>query len=213
VKTTLSGDGYPLDVSISDDATKLITSYVYVDGNSIKSKIVFYNFSSVGQNEADRVVGGFNLDNTLVPEVKFVNDTCAVAVGENILSIYKIKEYPALLKDISIDSEIDRVFISNDYIGLVLKNSNSGNIYKMVVYNTAGNKILETTFNTEYKTIKFDGKSIIMYNDTTFTLMNLNGKIQLDQSFDLPVKSILSLGSKGNYMLISSKYIQEIKLK
>ena len=52
-----------------------------------------------------------------------------------------------------------------------------------------------------------------MYNDTTFTLMNINGKIQLEQTFDLPIKSILSLGSKGNYMLINSKYIQEIKLK
>lgn len=214
IKTELAQHGYPLDISISDDATKLVASFVYVNGDSIKSKVVFYSFSNVGQNETERIVGGFDqYDSTLVPEVKFVNETCAVAIGENVLSIYKIKEYPSLFKDISVDGEIDRVFISNDYIGLVLKNSDSANMYKMVIYNLSGSKVLETTFNTEYKIIKFDGKSIIMYNDTTFTLMNINGKIQLDQTFDLPIKSILSLGSKGNYMLISSKYIQEIKLK
>jgi len=214
VKTELAQDGYPLDISISDDATKLVASYVFVNGDSIKDKVVFYRFSEVGQNETDNIVGGFNqYDSTLVPEVKFVNDLCAVAIGENVLSIYKIKEYPTLLKDITINGEIDRVFISDAYIGLVLKNSDAGDIYKMQVYNINGSLAFETAFNTEYNTIKFDGKSIIMYNDTTFTLMNINGKIQLDQSFDLPIKSILSLGSKGNYMLINSKYIQEIKLK
>lgn len=60
VKTTLAGDGYPLDISISEDATKLIASYLYVSGESIKTNVVFYNFSEVGQNETERVVGGFN---------------------------------------------------------------------------------------------------------------------------------------------------------
>jgi hypothetical protein len=60
VKTTLSGDGYPLDISISDDATKLMASYLYVSGESMKTNVVFYNFSDVGQNETERVVGGFN---------------------------------------------------------------------------------------------------------------------------------------------------------
>lgn len=214
VKTVLEKDGYPLDISISEDATKLVASFMYVDGDSIKTNVVFYNFSPVGQNMTNRVVGGFNnYESTIVPEVKFVNETCAIAIGENIMSIYKIKEYPSLQKEISIDGEIDRVFISDSYIGMVLKNGDSGDIYKMVVYDIAGKLMFEKTFNTEYKIIKFDGKSIIMYNDTIFTLLNIKGRTQLEQTFDLPIESILSLGSKGNYILISSKYIQEIKLK
>ena len=31
VKTSLAGDGYPLDISISPDAAKLVASYLYVD--------------------------------------------------------------------------------------------------------------------------------------------------------------------------------------
>lgn len=214
VKTTLAGDGYPLDVSISDDATKLIASYVYVNGDSIKTNVVFYNFSEVGQNETERVVGGFNhYDSVIVPEVEFVNNTTAVAIGENVLSIYKIKEYPSLYKEIEVDSEIDRVFISDSYVGMVLKNSDSGDIYRMVVYDLSGKKKFEKTFNTQYSTIKFDGDSILMYNDTVFTLMNIHGKIQLTQNFDLPIQAILSTGTKGDYNLISSKYIQNIRLK
>lgn len=214
VKTTLAGDGYPLDISISDDATKLIASYVYVNGDSIKTNVVFYNFSEVGQNETERIVGGFNhYDSVIVPDVEFVNDTTAVAIGENVVSIYHIKEYPSLSKEIQIDSEIDRIFISDDYIGLVLKNSDSVDIYKMVVYDLSGKKKFEKTFNTQYSTIKFDGDSILMYNDKVFTLMNMHGKVQLTQNFDLPIESILSTGTRGDYVLISSKYIQNIRLK
>lgn len=214
VKTTLDPQGYPLDIGISDDATKLIASFVYVNGGSINTNVVFYNFSEVGQNEATRIAGGFNqYGSTLVPDVEFLSNTCAVALGENIVSIYNIKETPNLVKEINFDSQIDRVFTSESYIGVVLKNNDSGSIYKMVIYNLDGSKELETSFNTEYNKIKFDGKSILMYNDTTFTLMNMNGKVQFEQTFDLPIKSVLSLGSRGNYILISSKYIQEIKLK
>ena len=69
VKTTLSGDGYPLDISISSDAKKLIASFIKVSGDEIKTNVVFYNFSDVGKNETERVVGGFNYDDVIVGDV------------------------------------------------------------------------------------------------------------------------------------------------
>lgn len=135
IKTTVSGDGYPLDVSISNDATKLIASYVYVSGEDIKTNVVFYNFSEVGQNETERVVGGFNhYNDTLVGDVQFLSNNIAVAVGEDVISIYRIKEYPSLEKEIHIDNQINRVFFSEDYIGLIVDNSASGELYKLLVY-------------------------------------------------------------------------------
>lgn len=44
VKSLLSGDGYPVDLSLSPNGTQLITSYMYLDQGVIKCKIVFYNF-------------------------------------------------------------------------------------------------------------------------------------------------------------------------
>lgn len=109
--------------------------------------MVFYNFSEVGQNETERVVGGFNhYNDVLVGDVQFLSNNIAVAVGENVISIYKIKEYPSLEKEIQIDNTIDRVFFGTDYIGLVLDNSDSGELYKMVVYNFSGSKVCEAEF-------------------------------------------------------------------
>lgn len=214
VKTTLAGDGYPLDISISEDMTKLIASYVYVSGESIKTNVVFYNFSDVGQNETERVVGGFNhYDSTIVPEVEFITDTCAAAIGEDVLSIYKIKEFPNLEKEIKLDSNIERVFTSDKYIGILIENKESGDNFRLEVYDTSGSKVCSTAFNTSYNTIKFDGDSILLYNDNMLTVMNMRGKILADFEFDLPIENVLPLGARGSYLLINSTYIQEIRFK
>lgn len=47
VKTSLAGDGYPLDISISPDAAKLVASYLYVSGETMKTNVVFYNFQKL----------------------------------------------------------------------------------------------------------------------------------------------------------------------
>jgi nitrogen fixation-related uncharacterized protein len=214
VKTTLSGDGYPLDISISEDATKLVASYLYVSGESMKTNVVFYNFSDVGQNETERIVGGFNhYDSTIVGDVAFLNKTTAVAVGENVVSIYKIKEYPSLSKEISVDSKIQRVLFSDKYIGLVLDNSESGELYKLVVYNLSGGRVCESTFSMQYDDIKFDGNSVILNNSSTLTLMNLKGKNLTNQTVDMPIDEILPNGGRGRYLMVNKKYIQDIKLK
>ena len=214
VKTTLAGDGYPLDISISNDSAKLIASYVYVSGEEIKTNVVFYNFSEVGQNETERVVGGFNhYNDVLVGDVQFLSNNIAVAVGENVISIYKIKEYPSLEKEIQIDNTIDRVFFGTDYIGLVLDNSDSGELYKMVVYNCSGSKVCEAEFGTQVDNIQFDGSSVVMNNSTSFSVFNLKGKNVANMSFDMPASKVLPTGTRGEYILINTKYIQNIKLK
>lgn len=214
VKTTLAGDGYPLDISISNDSAKLIASYVYVSGEEIKTNVVFYNFSEVGQNETERVVGGFNhYNDVLVGDVQFLSNNISVAVGENVISIYKIKEYPSLEKEIQIDNTIDRVFFGTDYIGLVLDNSDSGELYKMVVYNFSGSKVCEAEFGTQVDNIQFDGSSVVMNNSTSFSVFNLKGKNVANMSFDMPASKVLPTGTRGEYILINTKYIQNIKLK
>ena len=180
----------------------------------MKTNVVFYNFSEVGQNETERVVGGFNhYDNTLVPDVEFVNQTTAVAVGENIISIYNIKEYPTLSKEISVENTIEHVFWGSKYIGLVLDNSENGDLYKMVVYDLSGSIVFQTTFSTQYDSIKFDSDSILMSSSNVFSVMNMYGKLLTTQTVELPIDTVLTTGSRGSYVLINSKYIQNIKLK
>ncbi len=214
VKTSLAGDGYPLDISVSEDGTKLVASFLYVSGETMKTNVVFYNFSEVGQNETERIVGGFNhYGDTIVADVFFMDDKTAVAVGENVISIYKIKEYPKLYKEITVDNEIERVVFSSEYIGIVEKNEDSGELYKMIVYDSTGSRQCQISFSTQYDGIKIDEKTIVMYNDTQFVLVNFKGKELASIQTELPVATFMTTGKRGSYILVNSRYVQFIKLK
>ena len=122
-------------------------------------------------------MGGFNhYNDTLVGDVQFLSNNIAVAVGEDVISIYRIKEYPSLEKEIHIDNQINRVFFSEDYICLIVDNSASGELYKLLVYNTSGIKVCEAQFGTQVENITFDKKSVVMNNSTTLSVYNLSGK-------------------------------------
>ena len=214
VKTTLAGDGYPLDIDVSSDATKLMASFVYVSGESIKTHVVFYNFSEVGQNVTERVVGGFDhYGDVIVGDVEFITNDIAVAVGENVVSIYKIKEYPSLEKEITINEEIEKVFFSEKYIGVMVDNSSVGDLYKLMVYNTSGNQVCEMTFNTKYDNLSFDDNSIVLNNSSSILLSNMTGKQLANISIDMSIDYVITTGKRANYVVVNSKYIQNIKLK
>ena len=61
VKSIISGDGYPLDLSVSPDGSQLITSYVSIENGVVSNKVIFRNFGEIGKNtDARRIVGGFS---------------------------------------------------------------------------------------------------------------------------------------------------------
>ena len=52
-----------------------------------------------------------------------------------------------------------------------------------------------------------------MYNSNSIVLMNLKGKKLCDITMDMPVNYVLSEGSRGNYIVINSKYVQSVRFK
>ncbi len=214
VKTALSGDGYPLDIALSEDGKKLVVSFIYISGENMKENVVFYNFSDVGQNESERIVGGFkDFDTNLVGDVEFINNTTVVAVSENALTYYHIDEYPKQTKRITLDSEVERTFFDSGYVGLVLKNTNSDDAYRIQVYGSGGGRVLNTTTNTAYDRFVLDGRSVVMYNSSSFAVLNFQGRFITKQSSELPLTALIPTGLRGRYMLINSKYIQKVYLK
>ena len=56
-------------------------------------------------------------------------------------------------------------------------------------------------------------KRVLMSNASTFAVMNLKGKMLTTQNFDLPIESVLPMGTRGRYIMVNSKYIQDIRLQ
>ena len=52
-----------------------------------------------------------------------------------------------------------------------------------------------------------------MNNSASMLLINLKGKKLATIDFDMPATSLITTGRRGDYVLVTSKYIQAIKLK
>lgn len=206
--------GYPLALGISNDGTKMITSYLYMDGTSVQTKLVFYNFSEVGKNNVDRIVGVFNhYKSTIVPKVEFINNDKAVAYGDNIITLYSVTQKPDKIFEKEFDDKIKSVFYSDKYVGLVLKTNDNDKPYNIIVYDENGKECLNKKTATEYKNIKFDGKNVLLYNDIDIEVIAFNGVVKYKDTFNEEIEDILTTGKAYTYMVVTESDIKKIRLK
>lgn len=213
-KSLLSENGFPLSFSISNDGEKMMTSYLSIKEGSTENQIIFYNFSNVGKDEVDRVVGTFNqYGETIVPAVYFVSNEDAIAIGDNVLTIYKMKEKPTIRKEIKFDKEIQKVFYNEKYVGLIFENSKGDTPYKMEVYSLSGEKIMSKEIEMNLEHVKFAGKNVLMYDDVTCELISLKGVVKFKHVFTKQLDAIVPMESTNTFLLMTKNKIEEISLR
>lgn len=211
-KTTMSKSGYPISVAISDAGTQVAVSYLKAEDGQVSSSIGFYNFSSVGQNYTDNLVGGYGYANSVVPFVKFMNNDTVAAVADNRLMFFQGKQKPSNTKDIMITEEIQSVFSNESYIGLVFYNPTGETTYRMDVYDTTGEKKKELTFNTEYREVLFSTQGVVIYSETECLIYDWEGRLKYDGTFKEGIECVIPSTSISRYALVTDSSIQTIEL-
>lgn len=107
-------------------------SYLTVKNGIFENKIQFYDFSNSGKNIENRMVKEFSgYGETIVPTISYVSNSQVVAIGEDIVSIYKVGNKDITKKDIKIKEEIQKVFYNDKYVGLVFKNASTDRPYRI----------------------------------------------------------------------------------
>lgn len=210
-KAPIEKSGYPLDISLSDDGMKMAVSYMTMDTGNINTKVAFYNFDTVGANEIDHLVSAKEYDDTVVPEISFVNETTAVAFGDDFFEIFQGSQKPVETFRKEIDWKIESVFYNEAYIGLVLENTGE-HPYLMEVYDLKGKQILSMTFDMAYDKIMIDDENIYMINSTQCQMYNLKGKRKFQGDFKEGIAAVLPL-EENRMVVVSGNLVETIRLK
>lgn len=218
IRTTLAGDGgYPLDISLSPNSQLLMASFVYLNSGVMKNKVVFYNFSEVGKNVIDRLVGGFQDEyaSKLAPRVEFLTDTYACVFADNSLDFYSLKDEmsPRMIVSQEQAEEIQSVFYCSEYAGCITGNTDGENAYTLQVYKNNGDKVFSVPFNYDYKHVDVDGNRVILYNENSCQIYNMNGHLKFSSEFDFSVSKVRN-GRMANSLIITGpQTMKEIVLK
>ncbi len=207
---SLEDAGYPVNLTISSNGTKIAIAFAQVTGSKLNSCVAVYNFDNVGENYVDHLVFAKNYTEYMIPEVHYFNDSVLTAVGDGILAFYQGSQIPELVREVTFEEQIQSVFYGENSVGLVFDTA-EGHVLEL--YDTKGNRISEIPFSFNYKNIRIENNRVLIYNDTEMGLYSYSGKECFKQTLETSVVDIFTTRSRNKYLLIYTNETQMIKLQ
>lgn len=212
-ETHMKNSGYPAEISLSPNGELLAVSYVYIDAGTLKTNVVFYNFGAVGANQSDYLVSADTYTDMLIPEIGFMDNETAYAVGDGCLIIYKGGQVPKRLASYYYSQEVQAVFSGDKYVGLVFTSNEEDSRYRLEVYNTSGALVGKYPFNIEYTDIFFGRDNFTIYNEKECVITTFGGVEKYNGPFTQTVNVMIPVGTAYKYLLVTNDYIDTIQLK
>lgn len=217
IQTTIDKSGYPMDIDLSEDGEKLFSTYLYLDGASAKNGLAAYNFGAVGQNEnADRLMGGYQLEDTIVPKVEFLDNNTICAFGDTQFIIYTMKEKPSQKAVIAFEEEVQSVVYNSNYIGVVLPNmadDKNDAPYILELYNTSGRKVMTQQIDFAYENVRMSKDEIVFTGGTECRIYTIKGNLKFSYVFQKNVTDMVPTGYSRRYIVLYDSGSEVIKLK
>lgn len=230
IKTTISKNGYPMAIAMSDDGSKLVASYVVIDGEKVTSALTFYNFGNVGKNEVDRQVGSMRFEDELFPRIAFANNDTVVAFSDAHILLYSMKEKPKQILNRKITEKVRSVFYNSAYVGYIANadvKPTSGDSVKHSVKNSddedsnlvlrtfslSGKRGLDKDIPFYYTKLHADEKQIILVGRKACRVYTAKGNLKFKCKFKDGVSDLFSSPNYNQYVLMTPDKTETIKLK
>ncbi|MGF7145215.1 hypothetical protein HNQ56_003651 [Anaerotaenia torta] len=209
--TSAETDGYPMDITLSNDGRKLITSYLAVTSGELVGITTFYNFGEVGQNFMENIMGAFKFEGLVVPRVIFNNNEAACIFKENGITILKYSEKPEEVKEETYERKIESILHNEKYAGVVLEKAETG-YRELILYSLDGTKVLDQKLDFDFDHIYLSGDEIIMYDNLSCVIMKLSGRVKFRHTFDMNIDAFYPINHLDRYFLINDTGISQINL-
>ncbi|MBE5902628.1 MAG: hypothetical protein E7280_12195 [Lachnospiraceae bacterium] len=211
----IENSGYPIAMSLSEDALKLGISLVNVNNGQADTTVNFYNFGAVGQNEIDNLVKSYTYENQLIPRIVFFDESHAVAVAERKIYFYKGNQKPEETRVVRIPKDIRSLIFSDQYMGLTYNEETEKQMtHNLMIYDCRGKQIMEKQYQQDYTTIRIMGDNeVLLLQGEHARIYTMDGTVKFKGDFEEPVLK-MTQGQKGKeYYLIYENKMQKIQLK
>ena len=208
IKASLQNTGYPLAIALSSDATRLLAIYLCMDGSTVKTRVISYNFSDT---QSKHVIDTLELEE-LYPKIEFLENNKAVMFGEKSFVLYNT-DTKEITAQQTFENEIASVFCSDQKIGFIFKASDENGQYYMEIYNKAGRKNSSVYFDFDYEGINVYDDEVILYNSQEMAVYQMNGRLKFTSTLNTSVTNIMASWESGMYWLVDDQSLREIHIK
>lgn len=211
IKTLENRDGFPVDIALSEDGTKLVTSYLVINDAKAEGWLTFYNFGEVGQNYANNLTAVFKYEN-VIPEVRFMDNDTVCAFLENGVDLYTVPELPGLVAELTSEEPILRVCADDKHLAVVTDNTKNGTVARAVVYDKKAQVVFDRTMVESFEDILLSGENIVFYNEGACLMMGLNGQLKFNGTLEgTHISKIVPTGEKNAIMVLEDETVKTIR--
>ncbi len=212
-KASMSESGYPAAAALSPGGTLLAVSYIYLDAGIQKTNLAFYNLGTVGDNYNDRLVSAYTYSDVVIPYIRFMNDSTVAAVGDNQIIFFTGSQKPVLEASYLYSQEVQSVYGSDRYIGLVFASDQTGYQNKMDLYSVGADMLGTQYFELDYTDVFFGKDVITAYNESECVVKKIDGTEKFRGAFDTRVRCMLEAKGAYRYVLVREGAMDTVQLK
>ena len=210
-QVTLNNTGYPTALELSDNGNLLAVSYLYTKGTALGSRVVFYNFGETGKEKTDNIVASEEYADTLMADIFCIGGGRMVVVGDNSFVIYRGNDVPEKETEVSLNQEIQSVFHSDRYFGMILLNKEKSG-YEVRLYDRTGNQVMSREISGEYDHAVIDGDEILLYDGPRICIIKANGIVKFQGELDAEVMEMFCAAGLNRYYVMSVNELSVIYL-
>ncbi len=217
IKSPIERTGYPLDIALSDDGKMLMVSYLYVDSGVMQNKVLFYNFDA----DADEYLAGsfeYGATDTMIPEVMFLGNTQAVAIGDNLITFYTIningqERIPEKKTEYVLERKVLSVFTADNSVGLVLSSDGENMHNTVVIYNGAGAEQLKVDIDQDYNQVLYNGRYLMLYDNYSCIMYDKRGEIKFRKDFANGIHKMETASGSRQFVIQTAEMLQQIQIR
>lgn len=212
VKTTLQESGYPLDVAVTPNASRLMISFLTVDQGAVNGRISFYDFSSSSASDESHLTGSLDFQGRVFPEVYYADSSTPVALSDTGFEVFKGGSTPQERKAVTFEREIVSSFHDEDYVGFVFGNEEEDCRFEMELYNYSGKRVMKKAFDCGYTEIRMDRGEILLYDAKNCVAYTTSGVKRFASDYEKQVGYFGKLPGFRKYLVITNDSMDHIRI-
>ena len=197
-------------MDLSPDGSSIAVSYLCVTSGAAQSRVTFYNFSEVGKN-ANCLVGAHNYNETVISEIRFLDEDNVCLFGEKGFYIWNNMKQPKAVAKKTFSETIKSAFCNEDVVGMILDAGEEK--AQMILYDTEGKKKLSQKVDADYTSVQICEDEILLNSATKCVVYRTNGVKKFSKNLSSKISYFFPGQKTNRYFLIQDSKIKTIKLK
>ena len=207
-KFSISNQGI-VSAILKDENLPMIVTYDSKGNILVENQITA---SNAGYPVAlDHQVSMEEYEDSVMPEIFFMDADTSVVVGDHSFVIYEGAEVPKKKKEIAITQEVKSVFHTGRYIGFVLlREDKSG--YELRLFDRFGKQKMNRQFIGEYSNVQMVGNEIVMYEGSRCSIYTSAGLHRFEGNLKEEVLLIVPVAGINKYLVMNAAELQVVYL-